>query len=96
MHYLRNIESELKQRLNNPQCQHLDRFHQSLLEYQEISAHIQELTFLVHLIESDPNVTVSCLGPLKCQNFEVLSECDQIPSQSMCIQFISHCFWGLT
>ena len=84
MYYLRNIESELKLRLNNPQsqCQHLDRFYQSLLEYQEISAHIQELTFSVHLIESDPNVTVSCLGPLTFQNFEVLSEWGQIPSQS--------------
>ena len=61
----------------NPQCPHHDRFDQSLLEYQEISAHIQESTFSVHRVEFDPDVKVSCLDPLKCQNSEVLSKWDQ-------------------
>ena len=52
----------------NPQCPHHDRFDQSLLEYQEISAHIQESTFSVHRVEFDPDVKVSCQDPLKCQN----------------------------
>ena len=38
----------------NPQCQHHDRSDQPLLEYQEISAHIQEATFSVHQVEFDP------------------------------------------
>ena len=52
----------------NPRCQHHDRFDLSLLEYQEISAHIQESTFSVHHDEFDPDVKVSCHDPLKCQN----------------------------
>ena len=44
----------------NPQCQHHDGFDQSLLEYQEISAHIQEPTFSVHHVEFNPVVIVSC------------------------------------
>ena len=55
----------------NPQCQHHDRFDQSVLEYQEISAHIQESTFSVHHVEFVPDVLVSCQNPLKCQNFGV-------------------------
>ena len=48
----------------NPQCPHHDRFDQSLLEYQEISAHIQESTFSVRRVEFDPDVIVSCQDPL--------------------------------
>ena len=46
-------------------CPHHDRFEQSLLEYQEISVHIQESTFSVHRVEFDPAVLVSCQDPLK-------------------------------
>ena len=52
----------------NLQCQHHNRFDQSLLEYQEIRAHIQESTFSVHHVEFDPDVKVSCQDPLKFQN----------------------------
>ena len=58
----------------NPQCPHHDRFDQSLLEYQEISVHIQESTFSVHHVEFDPDVKVSCQDPLKCLNSGVLSK----------------------
>ena len=40
----------------NPQCPHHDRFGQSLLEYQEISAHNQESAFSVHHVEFDPDM----------------------------------------
>ena len=66
----------------NPQCQHHDRLDQSLLEYQEIRAHIQESTFSVHQIEFDPDVKVSCQDPLKCQNSGVLSKWDQFCESS--------------
>ena len=58
----------------NPQCPHHDRFDQSLLEYQEMNAYIQVLTFSVHRVQFDPDVIVSCQDPLKCQNSEVLSK----------------------
>ena len=58
----------------NPRHQQHDRFHQSLFEYQEISAHFQEITFSVHHVDCDLNVIVSCQDPLKCQNSEVLSK----------------------
>ena len=61
----------------NPQCPHHNRLDQSLLEYQEINAHIQESTSAVHRVEFDPDVIVSCQDPLKCQNSEVLSKWDQ-------------------
>ena len=58
----------------NSQCQHPDSFDLSLLEYQEISAHIQESTFSIHRAEFDPDVIVSCQDLLKYQNSEVLSK----------------------
>ena len=61
----------------NPQCLHHDRFDQSLLEYQEISVHIQESTFSVHCVEFNSDVITSCQEPFKCQNSEVLSKWDQ-------------------
>ena len=61
----------------DPQCQHHDRFDQSLLEYQKKSAHIKESTFSVHHVEIDPDVIVSCQDPLNCQNSVVLSKWDQ-------------------
>ena len=66
----------------NPQCPHQDRFGQSFLEYQEISAHIQESTFSVHCVEFDPDVIVSCQDPLKYQNSVVLSKWDQFYESS--------------
>ena len=66
----------------NPRYHYYDRFDQSLLEYQEISARIQESTFSVHNVEFDPDVKVSCQNPLKCQNSEVLSEWDQFYESS--------------
>ena len=66
----------------------------SLLEYQEISAHIQELTFLGHHVECDLNVIVSCLDPVKWQNSEVLNKWDQIFQSlflhSMCLHSSFH------
>ena len=56
-----------------PQCPHHDGFDQSLLEYQKINAHIQVSTFSVNRVEFDPDVTVSCQDPLKCQNSGVLA-----------------------
>ena len=47
----------------NPQHQHHDRFYQSLVEYQEISPHIQELTNFSSSYGVDPNVIVSCPYP---------------------------------
>ena len=61
----------------NHQCPHHDRFDQSLLEYQEISAHIQESTFSVYHVVFDPDVLVSFQDPLKCHNSGVLSKWDQ-------------------
>ena len=66
----------------NPKCQRHDRFDQSLLEYQEISAYIQESAFLVSHVEFDPDVKVSCQDPLKCQNSGVLSKWDQFYESS--------------
>ena len=66
----------------NPQCPHYDRFDRSLLEYQEISAHIQELTFSVHHVDFDPDVIASCQDPIKCQNSEVWSKWDQLYESS--------------
>ena len=74
----------------NTQCQHYDRFDHSLLEYQEISAHIQESTFSVHRIEFDPDVVVSCQDPLKYQNFEVLSKWDQFYESSFLHSLLLH------
>ena len=66
----------------NFRCQHHDRFDQSLLEYQEISAHIQESIFSVRHVEFDPDVKVSCQDPLKCQNSGVLSKWDHFNESS--------------
>ena len=43
-----------------------------------MSAYIQELTFSVHHVEFDPDVTVSCQDPVKCQSSEVFSKWAQI------------------
>ena len=67
----------------NLQCQRHDRFDQSLLEYQEISAHIQESAFSVHHVEFDPDVKVSGQDPFKCQNSGVLSKWDQFYESSL-------------
>ena len=80
----------------NPQCLHHDRFDQSLLEYQEINAHIQESTFSVHRVEFDPDVIVSCLDPLKCQNSEVLSKWDQFYESSFLHSSFYFVFEGLS
>ena len=58
--------------------QHHDRFYQFLLEYQEISAHIQNLPFSANLVEFDPNVKVSCPYLLKCQNSQIVNKWNQI------------------
>ena len=58
----------------NPQCHHYDRFDQSLLEYQEISAGVQESTVSVHYVKFHLDVIVS---HKKCQNTEALSKWDQ-------------------
>ena len=74
----------------NPQCPHHDRFDQSLLEYQKISAHIQESTFSVHCPEFDPDVIISCQYPLKCQNSVVLSKWDQFYKSSFLHSLLLH------
>ena len=61
----------------NPQSPNHIRFDQSLMEYQEIRAHIQESPFSVHRVEFDPNMIVSCQDPLKCQNSEFMSKWNQ-------------------
>ena len=53
----------------NPRHRHHGRFYQPLLEYLEISAHIQELPYSVHHVEFGQNGIVSCLDPLICQKF---------------------------
>ena len=67
----------------NPQCQHPDSFDLSSLEYQEITAHIQESTFSIHRAEFDPDVIVSCQDLLKYQNSEVLSKYHQFCESSL-------------
>ena len=74
----------------NPKCPHHDRFDQSLLEYQEISAHIQESTFSVHCAEFDPDVKVSCQDLLKWQNSIVLSKWDQFYESSFLHSLLLH------
>ena len=79
----------------NPQCPYHDRFDQSLLEYQEINAHIQESKFSVHCVEFDPDDIVFCLDPLKCQNSEVLSKWDQFNESSFLHSFLLQCSFHL-
>ena len=80
----------------NPQCPHHDRFDQSLLEYQEISAHIKESTFSVHHVEFDPDVKVSCQDPLKCQNSGVLIKWDRFYESSFLHSSFHFVFEGLS
>ena len=46
-------------------------------EYQEISAHIRELTVGVHLFETGQDVQVSGLVFSECQSSQVLQDQDQ-------------------
>ena len=73
-----------------PQCPHHDRFDQSLLEYQEISAYVQESTFSFRHVEFDPDVLISCQDPLKCEDSGVFSKWGQFNESSFLHSLFFH------